>query len=208
MPRKVSPQELHRAVQLIISNEHSQREICKITGLSRPYIRKLCNRIGIQFPRNGIEILGELCMCLNCSGLFRRPPSKVKRAEKVFCSEICKYAYSKGANHPSWGEGKAKTFSQWIMSQSQYKHWREAVLERDGHTCQISGRTDNLEAHHVNPKVETESPDKVFDVNNGITLNKEIHTEIHKLIREGKGFNEAIEYLKNKYQINAETTKE
>jgi hypothetical protein len=43
------------------------------------------------------------------------------------------------------------------------------------------------------------NPELVFDVNNGITLNFEVHQEIHKLIRDGVGFEEAIQHLKEKY---------
>lgn len=178
-----------------------QRDIELETGLSRPYIRKLAREIGHQFPRNGIEIRGRLCMCTNCGCFFRKPPSRVTRAKNQFCDEVCKIAWHKGANHPHWKTGdSAATFSTWVKNQQAYKDWQMAVFTRDNFTCQISGRTDNIEAHHILMKAERFNPEKAFDVNNGITLNKEVHTKIHELIRDGKEFEEAIEFLKNEYE--------
>ena len=180
---------------------YGQRDIEHETGLSRPYIRKLAAQIGHQFPRNGIEVKGQLCMCSNCGWFFRKPASRVKRAKHQFCEDICRQAWMKGANHPAWKTGiTANTFSSWVKNQAEYRQWAENVLERDNHTCVISGRTDNLEAHHILMKAESESPDKVFDIDNGITLNKEVHQRMHELIREGKGVEESMEQLKKEYQ--------
>ncbi len=179
----------------------SQREIEDETGLSRPYIRKLAKEVGHQFARNGIEIRGTLCMCTNCGCLFRKPPSRAKRAKNQFCDEYCKIAGMKGVNHPNWKEGKtAATFSTWVKNQQAYKDWQQAVFSRDNYTCQISGRTDNLDAHHILQKAEMFNPEKAFDVDNGITLNKEVHQKLHELIRDGKGFEEAVDTIRAEYE--------
>jgi hypothetical protein len=118
-----------------------------------------------------------------------------------FCDDECRAVWMKGAHHPSWKGGKtANTFSEWVKNQSQYKNWVEAVLERDEHTCQISGRTDNLQAHHILMKAEMYHPEKVFDPENGITLNKDVHQRVHEVIREGKDYEEAIEVVRKEYQ--------
>jgi hypothetical protein len=102
----------------------------------------LAKQVGHQFPRNGIELKGQLCMCINCSCLFRKPLSRVQRAKRQFCDEECRIDYLKGINHPSWKGGESfRTFSQWVKNQAAFKDWREAVLKRDNYTCQISGRT-------------------------------------------------------------------
>jgi len=200
MPRIVSEVEKQRAYDLMM-NGVSQREIERTTGLSRPYIRKLAKLYNHQFPRNGKEVVGMVCMCSNCGCIFRRSKSKVERTKNSFCSEVCKFAFSRGVNHPSWKEGKSfKTFSDWVTSQTQYKDWREQVLERDNYMCVISGNSDDLEAHHILHKAENMNPEYAFDVNNGMTLCKKVHTELHQLVSSGKTFEEAVSELKDNYK--------
>lgn len=200
MGKTVSPELRLHVIKLMFEHNLGQREIQRETGLSRPYLRSLAEEIGYQFPRNGIEVLGRLCMCLNCDMIFRRHPSKVYRARRQFCSEECKKAYMTGPEHPMWKNGSTmKSFSEWVKNQSEYKKWREEVLERDMHKCSISGRTDDLQVHHIFPKAEGINPEKAFDVNNGITLNKEVHNEIHQLIHRGSDYEEAVETLRKKY---------
>jgi 5-methylcytosine-specific restriction endonuclease McrA len=106
----------------------------------------------------------------------------------------------KGPLHPSWKHGKsAATFSSWVKNQKEYDEWRKTVLERDGNQCVISGRTDNLQVHHVLPKAEGFSPEKAFDPDNGITLNFEVHQRVHELIREGLDYEEAVEKVRKEY---------
>lgn len=207
MPRLVSSEEKGRALYLMtLQNDEGgfalgQRDIERETGLSRPYLRKLAKEIGHQFPRNGIEVQGTLCMCSNCGFLFRKPPSRVKRSKNQFCSKDCKDAYMTGINHPSWRTGKSsKSFSEWVKNQKEYKTWRISVLERDGYKCAISGKTEELEAHHILPKSESFNPEKAFDVSNGLTVNKQVHDRIHALVRSGYGFEEAIERVKQEYK--------
>jgi hypothetical protein len=207
MPRLVSSSERLQIIRMMLDKDDSgeyiytQREIEKETGMSRPYIRKLAREFGHQFPRNGIEVQGNIYMCTNCGCLFRRSKSRAIRARHQFCDEECKIAWMKGPQHPAWKKGKtASTFSQWIKNQSGYIKWREQVLDRDERKCRISGKTDNLEVHHILPKAEGYFPEKALSVDNGITLNTDVHDEIHELIREGVDYEEAIERLRQKYQ--------
>jgi 5-methylcytosine-specific restriction endonuclease McrA len=201
-----------RAVQLMTLKDskgeaiYGQREIERETGLSRPYLRKLSREIGHQFPRNGFEVKGKICMCTNCGWIFRKPPSRVKRAKRQFCDDECRQAWLKGANHPSWKGGVTLTsFSSWVKNQAAYRDWQKAILERDNYTCQISGRKDNLEAHHIVMKAESHNPEKVFDLDNGITVNKEVHTRIHQMISEGIDFEEALGKVKEEFAEEKQT---
>jgi hypothetical protein len=187
----------------MVNENVPQREIERQTGLSRPYIRKVAREVGYQFPRNGFEVIGNMCMCVNCGAFFRRPTSKIERAKQQFCDVVCKQAFFAGPNHPSWSTGvTARSFSTWVVNQSGYKKWKEAVLERDGYACVISGRKNELHAHHIVMKAL--DPSMAFNIDNGITLNEQIHIEIHKLIREGVGFEEAIQKLKDKHKEERE----
>lgn len=200
MPRKVDTDKMQDAIHYMLDLNMSQREISQRTGLSRPYLRKLAKQLGYQFPRNGLEVVGQICMCANCGSLMRKSPSKIKRVENNFCDITCRTAYFTGPNHPFWKEGKtAKSFSSWITNQADYKVFREEVLKRDGFKCVVSGQSDNLQVHHLLPKSEEYYPEKALDPSNGITLNSNIHIEIHKLIRSGVDFYDAVDHLRQKY---------
>ena len=204
MPKVLSEAEQNEVINLMTEQDdggnfiYGQREIERMTGLSRPFIRKLAKKIGHQFPRNGVEVKGQLCVCTNCGSFFRRPRSKVIRAEKNFCDETCKEAYMKGPSHPQWKHGNsASTFSKWVQNQSEYKDWREKVLARAGYQCEITGSKEQLDVHHILPKAN--HYDKAFDLDNGIVLSKPCHDRVHELIREGKDYHEAIEILKSEF---------
>ena len=62
---------------------------------------------------------------------------------------------------------------------AEYKAWRTSVFQRDGYTCQLCGRVGGeLNAHHIKPFAKYKS--LRYDINNGITLCKECHKEIHR----------------------------
>lgn len=207
MPKLIPSEQKMMAINLMLAKDvdgkplYGQRTIERETGLSRPYLRKLSHEIGWQFFRNGKEVVGQLCVCANCGCYFRKPLSRILRAGRQFCDLDCRQSHAKGVNHPNWSGGSStSSFSQWCKSQSEYKTFREKVLERDGHKCVISGRTEGLQVHHILHKAESEHPEKVFDPNNGIVLNEDVHIEIHKLTRAGKSFDEAVVILKERYK--------
>lgn len=66
----------------------------------------------------------------------------------------------------------------------QYREWRTAVFERDTYTCQkCRSKGGRLEAHHIIAWVDDKN--LRFDVNNGITLCKCCHNQIHKRRKVG-----------------------
>lgn len=209
MPRKVASGEIEEAISLMTvvdengDFKYGQREVERMTNLSRPFIRKIAQKINRQFDRNGIEIKGVLCMCYNCGTLFRKAPSKIKRAKNQFCDEYCKLSYMKGPNHPGWKTGKsANTFSSWVKNQAGYQQFREEALNRAGYKCEVSGDTEELDVHHISPKALDQ--ESAFDPNNAIVLSKKAHRRIHEIIREGKGFEEAVAKLKEEYNLTKE----
>lgn len=209
MARVVHPSEQMMIVDMMLSMDSSgnyiytQRDMERETGKSRQYIRKLAKIVGHQFPRNGIELVGKICVCTNCGVFFRRSASKVDKVKNQFCDNYCRESWTKGVNHPGYKTGKTfATFSQWIKNQSGYKKFREAVLERDGNRCVVTGKIEELDVHHIYFKNEMSNPEKALDVSNGITLSKEAHRRIHEIIREGADFEDAVELLKREYKQN------
>lgn len=66
-----------------------------------------------------------------------------------------------------------------IRNSAAYRHFREAVLERDGHTCQMCGtKNGTMNVHHIKPF--SRYPELRVDVNNGITLCTKCHRKAHK----------------------------
>ena len=63
-----------------------------------------------------------------------------------------------------------------------YRKWRIAVIERDGKRCSKCGAEDDLQVHHI--KSFADRPDLRFRVDNGITLCRKCHKQLHKEKRE------------------------
>lgn len=59
----------------------------------------------------------------------------------------------------------------------ELKEWRKAVMLRDGFACKECGSKIGLCAHHI--KHWAKHPDSRFDVENGVTLCTECHTQQH-----------------------------
>jgi len=83
----------------------------------------------------------------------------------------------KGDKNPSW-KGGISPFLVRIRNSKEYKIWRISVWERDGFTCVKCGNVGkDLHAHHV--KSFSEYHDLRFELDNGTTLCKDCHHELH-----------------------------
>ena len=79
--------------------------------------------------------------------------------------------------HPRWRCGGFDG-SQRDRNTIEYREWRQAVFDRDGYTCQMCGqRGGTLNAHHI--KRWSKFPELRFAVDNGMTLCKQCHKEMH-----------------------------
>lgn len=68
--------------------------------------------------------------------------------------------------------------NQRLVASPEYRQWQKAVFKRDNKTCQLCGKTKcPIAAHHIYMKAKY--PDKVLDIDNGITLCDKCH---HKTI--------------------------
>ena len=91
-----------------------------------------------------------------------------------------------GAKHPQW-KGGITPINKRIRAGFLYKQWRKAVFERDNYTCQMcekrsrKGMNIYLHPHHI--KSFAKYPELRFEVSNGITLCKDCHLQLHKLLK-------------------------
>lgn len=209
MPRRIPEEELQNLYELITLRgddglyQLSQRQIESSTGMSRQYIRKKAKEFGRFFPQNGIDILGCICICKNCEVLFRKPKSRVIRAQNQFCSETCRSAYQVGPHHPSWKTGESvKSFSKWIANTSAYNEWKNKALERAGYQCEVTGRNYDLDVHHIAEKAKYHHLS--LDLNNALVLNRDVHKRLHSIMAAGKDYDECIRIIKNEFGVNDE----
>jgi hypothetical protein len=133
--------------------------------------------------------------CEQCGAGFKVSP---KRADARFCSRTCadrgQVGQFAGERNPRW-KGGARVARRLLTNTGDYKRWRAAVLERDGHTCQRCGarRPARLHAHHRVPVVS--DPSRIFDVSNGLTLCIPCHAAEHKALGVPANDGRIVEYL-------------
>lgn len=81
-------------------------------------------------------------------------------------------AARKGADHPYYTGNQTENSRE--RSNSNYRHWRETVFERDDYTCQCCGRRGvYLNAHHIYSYAF--HPEVRYLVSNGLTLCQDCH---------------------------------
>lgn len=78
----------------------------------------------------------------------------------------------RGRDNPHW-KGGLSELVKGIRRSPEYHQWRKVILERDKHTCQDCGKTQNVDAHHIQSIFDY--PEGVFEIDNGLILCKDCH---------------------------------
>ena len=83
-----------------------------------------------------------------------------------------------GNNHWNWKGGITEDMCRDNLYPG-YKEWRDLVYQRDNFKCVECGcdESGKLQAHHI--KDVANHKDMILDVNNGMTLCKSCHKEVH-----------------------------
>jgi len=131
------------------------------------------NRDKIIEGQKNKQKTGWIINCLNCG----KERYVTKATVKKFCSRKCMDEYMVGENSQSW-KGGVCSENELQRKCKQYRDWRESVFIRDDYTCQQCSKVGGyLHAHHI--KEFSEYPELRFDIDNGITLCKDCHMEVH-----------------------------
>ena len=130
--------------------------------------------------------------------------------------------FNVGINNHNWKGGISK-LNNIIRNIFEYRQWRDDVYTRDKFTCQECGNKRNyykgikLHAHHIKPfsnifqyyeittLEEALNCEELWNINNGITLCKECHKDIHKnnlqINTMGSFQDETLDYVKIKKEV-------
>jgi len=116
----------------------------------------------------------------------RKKLSEAKKGKKLSCEHKEKIGESlkgkstaswtpKGENHHAWIKDRTLVIEKHRLRGTQeWKNWRNFIFTRDKYTCKECNITGNhLEPHHIIP-IRSDM-NKLFDVNNGITLCRPCH---------------------------------
>ena len=143
--------------------------------LTKEHKRKISKALrGRTYSR--VEVNCEECKCE-----FTVHESRIRYGIGKFCSVRCSSVYrgrnSKGSNHYRWIKNRTKALTKHLLrGTKEWKDWRSAVFSRDNFTCKECGLKDcYIEPHHIVPIRIDE--DKIFQVENGITLCRPCHVK-------------------------------
>ena len=92
-------------------------------------------------------------------------------------------SYCSGDRHP-WWKGGVTVKQKGLRSSRDYRHWRKAVLQRDGYKCILCGSTEQLEVDHIVAFVIVQHDNRLYDTNNGRVLCKPCHVKTDTYARK------------------------
>lgn len=114
----------------------------------------------------------------------------------------------KGDKNRFWIDGRASEIAR--RNNSRLKSWRREVYLRDGYRCAICGQGVEdgvkIEAHHLENYADNQ--DKIYDVNNGITLCKSHHRLLHNLKGYHVSKEDYLSFVEGQTTISQESTGE
>lgn len=137
--------------------------------------------------------------CEHCKKKIFRTKTRLKYAEKQFCDGECKAQWQsihmRGPNNHSYIHGLSDEYRLERRFHPLNREWRESVFKRDNYECLICSQSYDLQAHHINSYDWYE--EGRVDVDNGVTLCRNHHTEFHKKYGFGKNTKEQFdEFIK------------
>lgn len=154
-----------RAIRFLLKAGHRPKNLATVyeqIGISTQDIRYA------NFRHWGYDVKSTPVHGVRCVLCRRRHPIyKTKMCEPCY-REWNRKGYAKGEDHYCWKGGRTQDLKS-LNKSPQYKKWRKAVMERDGHKCVLCGETNPpFEVDHIIPLAAR--PILRFSVWNGRTL--------------------------------------
>jgi 5-methylcytosine-specific restriction endonuclease McrA len=143
----------------------------------KEHIKKICLTCGKEF--NVKPSLDKSIYCSRACVLKGKPSRNLgkKASDETRLKQRMAKLGNGGSTHWNYKHGKSKEINKHYCS-SDYKNWRRSVFIRDEYTCKHCGESHvHIHAHHIVPLVEDIS--KIYDINNGMTLCVNCHSEVH-----------------------------
>jgi hypothetical protein len=138
------------------------------------------NSIGKKFSketREKLSIISKASGCIENTRKYHFPTGTKWKMSEEAIKNITTFR-TRGKDHWNW-KGGATPKNIMIRMSTANKNWRKAVFSRDNYTCQECGKRGvKINAHHIKPFAVY--PELRFLVENGITLCKKCHIELHK----------------------------
>ena len=155
-----------------------------------------------KFPNSNIEIMGKytgtedhiLCKCKIDGHKWNITPHNLLKGRG--CPQ-CKIRNFTGENNPRWNNELTDEERNEERNTVEYKQWRDECFKRDNYTCQLTGEVGGrLEVHHIYSY--DKHKELRFEVDNGITISKDIHKLFHSIYGYGSNTREQWEeFVKN-----------
>lgn len=180
-----------RSAEIVCLHCGKIKRLCPSQAKKQKYCSRECysaalskSMMGEGHPRWGggrVEMV-----CVECGTVKLVKPCELKY--RKYCSKKC---YGKaisrrqcGENNHMWRGGITNHRDKEFNS-PEYKEWKAGVLRRDDFTCLMCGRRSGggngaitLNAHHIKNWVNY--PELRLDPNNGLTLCRNCHIEVHR----------------------------
>lgn len=116
-----------------------------------------------------------ICDC-SCGNTVSVSATKLKSGNKLTCGGKTRHKTIKVNNDydDKITDMFDPSYLQEIRTCSDYYHFRQEVIQREGGKCIVCGSTENIEVHHIYPF--STHPNLRLDPNNGICICKQHHS--------------------------------
>lgn len=121
------------------------------------------------------------CECKICGHKWQSTGHNLLKGKG--CSE-CAINRRKGEKNCRYNPNITDKERETGRNYSDYKEWRTKCFERDNYTCQVTGeKGGRLEVHHLYSY--DNNKELRLDINNGVTISKNIHKQFHSIYGYG-----------------------